>query len=62
MNPVEEIIGIIYGLHCERIRLKKVLETLPPELQKKHESTVNEVDEFLYQHGHIIAEIVLDLM
>ena len=62
MNPVEEIIGIIYGIHCERIRLKKIFETLPEDLQKKHRTTVADVDESMHEHGHCIAEIVLDLM
>lgn len=62
MNAVEDIIGIIYGLHSERIRLKKVFAALPPEIQKKHQSTVTEVDEYIDQHGHSLAEIVLDMM
>ena len=62
MNAAEDIVGIIYGIHCERIHLKKVFETLPQEVRQKYESTVKEVDEYMYQHGHCIAEIVLDLM
>lgn len=61
-KQTSEILGVMYGIHAERFRLRKTFEQLPLDVQKKHKSTLQDVEETIHQCGHTIAEIVLDTM
>lgn len=57
-----ELLDIIYQIHRQRFRAKKIVEQLPDDVKKKHMGTVKDIEEVIHQNGHTIADIVLDIM